>query len=120
VRVEAVGKDRLEVSYRILHYSPSCDPVVFVGRGTKDRAWLWIRNQVNTDENERHGIKSEPIGASSATLEGLGDGRYQAQFRDPWSERTFPVRAVSCAQGRLELSTPGFTRSLLCTLRRLP
>lgn len=120
VRLEALGKDRLEVSYRLLHYSPASDPVAFVGRGTSDRAWLWIRNQLNTDENERRGLKPSPIGRASATLAGLGDGRYQIQFRDPWSERTFPPGEASCAQGRLELASPPFTRSLLCTLKKLP
>ena len=118
VRVEAVGKDRLEVGYRILHYSPSCDPVAFVGRSTKDRAWIWIRNQVNTDENERHGIKAGSIGSASAVLEGLSDGRYKIEFSDPWSDRTFSSSEALCSQGQIKLSTPGFTRSLLCTVRK--
>ena len=120
VRVEAVGKDRLEVGYRILHYSPASDPVAVVGRGTKDHAWIWVRNQVNTDENERQGIKPVRMGGASATIEGLGDGRYQIQFHDPWSKRAFPPSEALCSQGRLKLSTPSFTRSLLCTARRLP
>ena len=120
VRLEAVGKDRLEVGYRILHYSAACDPVAVVGRGTQDRAWLWVRNQLSTDENERHDIKPGPIGSASATIEGLADGIYKIAFSDPWSERVFPVTEVACSQGRLELKIPGFTRSLLCTVRRLP
>jgi hypothetical protein len=112
----------LEASFhnRILHYSPASDPVAIVGRGTKDRAWIWIRNQVNTDENERSGIKPAPIGRASATVEGFGDGRYTIDYRDPWSDRTFPAYEASCSRGRLELTTPGFTRSLLCTIRRIP
>ena len=120
VRVEAVGKDRLETSYRVLHYSPSCDPVAFVGRGTQDRAWIWIRNQVNTDENERHGIKAGLIGSASATIEGLADGRYKIEFSDPWSDRIFMAGEALCSQGQIKLSTPSFTRSLLCLVRKTP
>jgi hypothetical protein len=114
VMAEALGKDRLELSYRIERYSAAPDPVAILGRTTGKKAWLWIRNQVNTDLNERLGITPERLGGASASLVGLEDGNYRLDYEDPWSERALPAVTATCAQGRLSLQTPAFQRSLLC------
>jgi len=119
VRVEALAKDRLEVSYRVEGYSAAADPVACVGRGTTDRAWIWIRNQVNTDANERLGIRPEALGGASAVLTGLGAGTYRLDFEDPWEGRALPSATATTDGARLLVRTPAFTRSLLCKATRL-
>ncbi|MBN2448896.1 MAG: DUF5060 domain-containing protein [Lentisphaeria bacterium] len=118
IRLEAFGKDRLEVGYSLSRYF-SPPPVVVTGLRTGDRAWFWVRNRTSMAYTLRAGQSIDPVPATKATLSGLGDGRYSIEWWDSWrGVPTGTVEGISAA-GSMSLAIPPFRYDIAAKCSRI-
>ena len=117
--LEAVGKDRLEVSYSIRNYFEP-HPLVVTGLKNGEGAWFWARNRQSTAYHLRAGGIIEPTPAMRVALSGFQDGNYTVEWWDTWQAKTVKSVSAQCVNGELTIGVPSLKHDLAasCTLVR--
>jgi len=119
VRLEATGKDRLDVEYGIKNYF-SFDPLIVTGLHKGDAAWFWVRNRLSKAYSLRNGVKIPPLRDLRVTLTGLEEGGYDVVWWDTWQGETVRSDRAACSNGELPVDIPPFTFDVAgsCVRRR--
>jgi len=120
VMVEAVGKDRLDVSYRISRYATGLSPSRVLGRQSTDGAWLWIQNTSSRASEVIAGIGPGPARKVSASVLGLADGAYRIEWYDCWQGKVVDGTQARCIDGKLAIESPSFARDVAAKVNRRP
>ncbi|MBN1671244.1 MAG: DUF5060 domain-containing protein [Kiritimatiellae bacterium] len=120
VMVEAIGKDRLNVSYRISRYAIGLSPSRVLGRQTGDGAWLWIQSMSSRAADVIAGIQDAVPRKMRGTLTGLSDGEYQIEWYDCWQGKPLDSTQARCTSGRLPIESPPFVRDVAVKVCRPP
>jgi len=120
IRPEAVGKDRLEVSYTVRGFLAT-EPRRTLRVWSFDDArclYFWVQSKVSTVGSLERRIAPSPVAGMATTIEGLPDGRYIAQWWDTWHGKWHSEAAVDSRGGTLELAIPELVHDLACRIRR--
>ena len=122
VRLEATGKDRLEVEYQLRGYATfeSAGPLRALGQMTADHAWVWIHNRSSTWSAAQQDEEPIPIDGMELGLPGLREGRYEAVWFETWSGSAGAPIVVEVKAGRLNLALPRIERDVVLQVRPLP
>jgi len=118
IRPEAVGKDRLEVSYLLkgVVAFERTGPLRAHGLRTDKAAWLWLQNR--TSHWRTAYAKKQPIAVEgmATRLRGLPDGRYRIEWWDTWEGRAASTAQAESKGGVLPLSIPKVARDIACLI----
>jgi len=112
VKVEAVGRDRLDkVSYVIRNYRQggAIDAAGFI---SESNAYLQLRNTESTINAVVKKSQCNPVKNVSFNLQGLSDGNYRLEWYDPWSMKTSDGEKVAVKNGKVKIKAPEFQRNL--------
>jgi len=116
VRLEAVGKDRLE--FRLaLRNDFRAPPVVVTGQRTDGAAWVWARHRLSTAYSLRAGKTWGEATGVTCLLADFAPGTYDIEWTDPWSGKVNTVTA-NAADGQLSLTIPPVHRDIAAKIRR--
>ncbi len=116
VRLEGVGKDRLELRLALRNYFRA-PPVVVTGQRTDGAVWLWARHRLSTAYNLRAGKRWEPATGVTCLLADVADGTYDIEWTDPWTG-TVTTATATASNGQLALPIPPVQRDLAAKIRR--
>ena len=120
VKLEATGKDRLEVEYQLRGYLSFEDsrPVDVWGVGNEREGLLWAHSRRST----WHALQQEqePITLSGlqATLSGWAEGEYEVTWWDTWTGRPTQTVTATARDHTLVLDLPELTRDVGARFRR--
>ncbi len=120
VRPEAVGKDRLEVRYRLPGYLcfEKSAPLRLWGFTGPGGAWAWVQNRLSTAGRLQQKSETPTVPAGMvAELRGLTDGPCRIEWWDTWKGGRFLERKGTVRNGRLELEFPEIARDAACRIR---
>ena len=122
IRAECLGKDRTEVSYRLVGYVSNRDvvPLRVVGLSNGEGAYLWLQNQRSTFQALRDAVECEPAPATELDIVGLGDGTYSVEFWDTAEGKVFAEAEARAEDGVLKLELPEIENDIACIARREP
>jgi hypothetical protein len=116
VRLEGVGKDRLELRLSLRNYFRA-PPIVVSGQRTDDAAWVWARHRLSTAYSLRAGKTWKPATGVTCELADFPAGTYDVEWTDPWGG-TVIRKAIQTSGGTLALPIPPVRRDLLAKIRR--
>ena len=122
IRPEAVGKDRLEVSYAIrgaIAFERAA-PLRAHALRTDTSAYLWLHNRLSTWPTERRARKLLPVSAMTTKVHGLPDGPYRVEWWDTWAGKAASSSEATSARGILPLPIPTVERDIACLLTPSP
>jgi hypothetical protein len=120
IRPHAIGKDRLEVEYRLLG-------LVTTNPGSRLRAmsfddgaclYVWVQDTRSTVDSVFRDASVLPVEHMAMRVRGLPPGEYLAEWWDTWEGKWVSKAELECAGDSLELAIPRFKRDLACRLRR--
>ncbi len=116
VKVEAVGRDRLDnVSYMLKSYAAR--PMVgFYGFTVGKNAYIWVHNSMSSIVSTINNSKTVPVKDLTVTLDGA-DGTYNVESYDCWSGQTKTIRA-NCKDGKMKIKVPVFNRDIALKILR--
>jgi hypothetical protein len=116
VRLEGMGKDRLELQLALRNYFRA-PPVVVTGQRTDDAAWIWARHRLSTAYSLRAGKTWSPVAGVTCRLQGFAPGTYGIEWTDPWSG-TVTTATATAADGVLSVPVPPVQRDMAAKIRR--
>ncbi len=116
IRVESLGRDRVEVSYRLVNYISSRNvvPLRIVGLANATGAYLWIQNRDSSWQARWNEVELEPVPPTSLAILGLKAGTYRVEF---WDTRAGRITSATEAQSdgrRLVLAIPEVLTDIAC------
>jgi Domain of unknown function (DUF5060) len=112
VKVEAVGKDRLDfVNYLIRNYSRTQLANAF-GFAANGNAYLWLHNTSSVSNAVIAGTEVQTIEKLSFTLSGLNDGKYLIKWYDPWKDKNSSGGYATCKNGQMKINAPNFKHDI--------
>jgi hypothetical protein len=116
VKVEAVGRDRLDnVSYMLKSYAAR--PMVrFYGFTVGKNAYIWVHNSMSSIVSIINNSKTVPVKDLTFMLDGT-DGAYQVESYDCWSGQTKTIR-TNCRNGKMKIKIPEFNRDIALKILR--
>jgi hypothetical protein len=120
VRLDAAGKDRIEVELLLRNYMAleDANPLRIWGRATADGAYFWAQSRLSTWYALYRKQPLIPLARMQATFAGLKDGEYQVEWWDTWAGKALQHDAARCVNGELTVSLPTLTRDIAGKARR--
>lgn len=118
---EAVGKDRLEVSYSLTNYQcfETSDPLRIMGVATRDAAWLWVQNRLSNWTRLWGRQEVIPVlEGATATISGLRHGDYKVEWWDTWKGGVTSSQRAHCTGGMMQVTIPRVDRDVACRITR--
>ncbi|NPV46325.1 MAG: DUF5060 domain-containing protein [Armatimonadetes bacterium] len=88
------------------------------GLRTEDFALVWLHDQESNWLNDKRGRTPEAVRGAATTLLGLRDGEYRIEWWDTRRGRIVATTPATCADGRLPLTPPDFTRDIAAQVKR--
>jgi hypothetical protein len=97
----------------------SSDQLRVLGYQGDDCAYLWISDSQATWWNLiAENKQPEPVKEAAIDIRGLRDGTYRVEWWDTNEGKTIRTEQMSCANGRLNIPVPSFTRDIACKIWR--
>ncbi len=119
VRLDAAGKDRLEVEFLLRGYVAfeHAAPLRAYGRRTADRAWLWVHNRSSTWLAAQRGEAPIPLDGLTMTVPDWPAGDYLVERYDTWQARTVSTERLTVRGGALTIPLGLVERDALWQVR---
>jgi len=119
VRLEATGKDRLEVEYLLRGYAAfeHTSPLRAIGQRTADQAWIWVHNRSSVWPTAQQGESPIEIEGMDMTVPDLPDGNYTIQRYDTWAAAWLGAERITSRAGRLTIPLGKVARDGLWRVR---
>lgn len=105
LRLEATGKDRLEVEYLLRGYVAfeHAAPLRAYGQRTGDEAWLWVHNRSSTWLAAQRGEAPIAIDGMVMTVPDLPAGDYLVEPYDTWQAKPLGSQRLTSRNGALTI-----------------
>jgi len=116
IRCEALGKDRLEVSYLLrgaVTFEESA-PVRVFGLRTDGAVFLWFHNKSSCWRNAWDKKNPIPVEGMVAEIRALPEGFYSVHWFDPWTGRFTEKEEGITREGVLSLGLPRIIQDVAC------
>jgi hypothetical protein len=82
-----------------------------------DCAYIWISDSQATWWNQiAENKQPELVTDAAIEIRGLRDGKFQLEWWDTYEGRTIRIEQVTCANGRLQIPIPSFSRDIACKI----
>ncbi|MBT3378637.1 MAG: DUF5060 domain-containing protein [Lentisphaerae bacterium] len=121
IRVEALGKDRLEVEYKLGGAVAFEDlaPLRVRGFRTDNAIYAWLQNRSSTWRRLWDGKAPIPLPKMRLTCPQLPQGTYRVEWFDTWTGKTLGSQKVEAADRPLVLSIPPIDRDVACLIEQV-
>jgi len=107
------------VGLRQTNAAASGERLRVLGYQGDDCAYIWISDSQATWWNQIvENRQPAPVADATIEIRGLRPGKYQFEWWDTYEGRSIRTEQVSCAEGRLHISVPSFSRDIACKIRQ--